>query len=42
MAVGVACVRGPESGTGVLRVAPPWGGGVDVALTSEGEGRWTF
>ena len=37
MAVNMAYVLKPESGTKVLKMTPPWNGIVDIALTSEKE-----
>jgi hypothetical protein len=35
MAVNMAYVPKPESGTKVLKMTPPWNGSADIALTSE-------
>ena len=35
MAVNMAYVPKPESGTKVLKMTPPWNGSVNMALTSE-------
>ena len=35
MAVNMAYVPFPESGTKVLKMTPPWNGSVDNALTSK-------
>jgi hypothetical protein len=37
MAVNMAYVPKPESGTKVLKMTPPWNGSVGIALTSEKE-----
>jgi hypothetical protein len=37
MAVNMAYVPKPESGTKVLKMTPPWNGSVNKALTSEKE-----
>jgi hypothetical protein len=39
MAVNMAYVPKPESGTKVLKMTPPWNGGVHIALTSKKEKR---
>ena len=35
MAVNMAYVPKPESGTKVFKMTPPWNGSADIALTSE-------
>jgi hypothetical protein len=35
LAVNMAYMPKPESGTKVLKMTPPWNGSVDIALTSE-------
>jgi hypothetical protein len=42
MAVNMAYVRKPESGTKVLKMTPPRNGSVDIALTSEKEKQQPF
>jgi hypothetical protein len=37
MAVNMAYVPKPESGTKVLKITPPWNGSVDIARTSKKE-----
>jgi hypothetical protein len=39
MAVNMAYVQKPESGTKVLKMTPPWDGSVKIALTSQKEKR---
>jgi hypothetical protein len=39
MAVDMAYVPKPESGTKVLKMTPPWNGSVDIALTSKKQKR---
>jgi hypothetical protein len=39
MAVNMAYVPVPESGTKVLKMTPHWNGSVEIALTSEQEKR---
>ena len=42
MAVNMAYVPFPESGTKVLKMTPPWNGSVDNALTSEKQKQQPF
>ena len=42
MAVNMAYVPFPESGTKVFKVTPPWNGSVDNALTSEKQKQQPF
>ena len=42
MAVGMAYVPFPESGTKVLKMTPPWNSSVDNALTSKKQKQQPF
>ena len=42
MAVNMAYVPFPESGTKVLKMTPPWNGSVDNALTSQKQKQQPF